>query len=82
MTVSQPTGSAENAITAFELPGQTGADINATTFTINVTVPDGTDLTGAPSVLDISADATVSPARTVLQDFSGAVTYTVTAENG
>ncbi|WP_400072483.1 immunoglobulin-like domain-containing protein [Zobellia russellii] len=82
VTVSQPTGSGENAITAFELPGQTGADINATTFTINVTVPDGTDLTGAPSVLDISADATVSPARTVLQDFSGAVTYTVTAENG
>nr|WP_305852393.1 PKD domain-containing protein [Zobellia sp. B3R18] len=82
VTVSQPTGSGENAITAFELPGQTGADINATTFTINVTVPDGTDLTGAPSVLDISADATVSPARTVVQDFSGAVTYTVTAENG
>ncbi|WP_194524225.1 Ig-like domain-containing protein, partial [Zobellia roscoffensis] len=82
VTVSAPEGSDQNAITAFELPDQTDVNINDTTFTISITVPDGTNLTGAPSVLDISADATVSPARTVVQDFSGVVTYTVTAENG
>ncbi|MGJ8736512.1 Ig-like domain-containing protein, partial [Zobellia laminariae] len=82
VTVSQPAGSGENAITGFELPGQTEVDIDEASFLVTVTVPDGTALNSAPSVLNVSANATVNPARSVVQDFSGAVTYTVTAENG
>ncbi|MBU2947313.1 Ig-like domain-containing protein [Zobellia uliginosa] len=82
VTVSQPAGSGDNAITGFELPNQTEVDIDEASFLVTVTVPDGTALNSAPSVLNVSANATVNPARSVVQDFSGAVTYTVTAENG
>ncbi|WP_415669115.1 PKD domain-containing protein, partial [Zobellia roscoffensis] len=81
VTVSAPTGSDLNEITAFELKGQTDVDIDDTTSTITVTVPDGTDLNTAPSVLNISPNATVTPAIGDIQDFSSPVTYTVTAEN-
>ncbi|MGS0524799.1 PKD domain-containing protein [Zobellia nedashkovskayae] len=81
VTVSAPTGSDENAITAFELTGQTDVNIDDTTSTITVTVPNDTDLNTAPSVLNVSENATVNPAIGDVQDFSGAVTYTVTAEN-
>ncbi|MBU2946338.1 PKD domain-containing protein, partial [Zobellia uliginosa] len=82
VTVSVPEGSGDNAITAFELLGQTDVDIDDTAGTVTVTVPNGTELNSAPSVLNISPNATVNPAIGDAQDFSGAVTYTVTAENG
>ncbi|WP_276167737.1 PKD domain-containing protein [Zobellia alginiliquefaciens] len=81
VTVSAPTGSDQNAITAFEFPGQTDVDIDGTTNTVIVTVPDGTNLNTAPSVLNISPNATVTPAIGDIQDFSQPVAYTVTAEN-
>ncbi|WKX74839.1 DUF5018-related domain-containing protein [Zobellia laminariae] len=81
VTVSAPTGSDLNEITAFELEGQTDVDIDDTTSTITVTVPDGTDLNTAPSVLNVSDNATVNPVIGDIQDFSSPVTYTVTAEN-
>ncbi|CAM4306478.1 Ig-like domain-containing protein [Zobellia roscoffensis] len=56
-------------------------DIDDTTSTITVTVPDGTNLNTAPSVLNISPNATVTPAIGDIQDFSQPVAYTVTAEN-
>ncbi|MGS0528291.1 Ig-like domain-containing protein [Zobellia nedashkovskayae] len=81
VTVSAPIGSVENAITAFELAGQTDVDIDDTTSTITVTVPDDTDLNTTPSVLNVSDNATVNPAIGDVQDFSLPVAYTVTAEN-
>ncbi|WP_194549658.1 Ig-like domain-containing protein, partial [Zobellia nedashkovskayae] len=81
VTVSAPKENDENAITAFELTGQTDVNIDDTTSTITVTVPNDTDLNTAPSVLNVSENATVNPAIGDVQDFSGAVTYTVTAEN-
>ncbi|WKX76126.1 hypothetical protein [Zobellia laminariae] len=81
VTVSAPPGSDQNAITAFELLGQTDVAIDNTAGTITVTVPNGTNLSAAPSVLNVSENATVNPAIGDVQDFSGAVTYTVTAEN-
>ncbi|MGS0528292.1 DUF5018-related domain-containing protein [Zobellia nedashkovskayae] len=81
VTVSVPEGSGDNAITAFELLGQTDVAIDDTAGTVTVTVPNGTNLSAAPSVLTISLDATVDPARSIVQDFSQPVTYTVTAEN-
>ncbi|CAM3615855.1 Ig-like domain-containing protein [Zobellia roscoffensis] len=82
VTVSAPTGSDLNEITGFELTDQTDVDIDDTTSTITVTVPDGTNLNTAPSVLNISPNATVTPAIGDIQDFSQPVVYTVTAENG
>ncbi len=71
-----------NDILAFELPGQNASDIDTDNRTVTVNVPDGTDLNVAPSVMVVSPDATVDPAINIVRDFSSAVTYTVTAENG
>ncbi|MBT9190570.1 immunoglobulin-like domain-containing protein, partial [Zobellia russellii] len=77
-----PTGSGANDITAFGLPVQNSADIDPGTNTVTVNVPDGTDLNVAPQVLGVSPGAMVLPAIGAVQDFSGQVLYTVTAENG
>ncbi|MBT9190563.1 Ig-like domain-containing protein, partial [Zobellia russellii] len=77
-----PTGSGANDITAFGLPVQNSADIDSGTNTVTVNVPDGTDLNVAPQVLGVSPGAMVLPAIGAVQDFSGQVLYTVTAENG
>ncbi|RYZ47206.1 MAG: DUF5018 domain-containing protein, partial [Sphingobacteriales bacterium] len=58
------------------------ATIDATAKTIKAEVPTGTDLTKLVPTLAVSEKATVSPATGVVQDFSKAVTYTVTAEDG
>ncbi|MDO6821403.1 PKD domain-containing protein, partial [Zobellia sp. 1_MG-2023] len=81
-TVLPPTGSGANDITAFGLPVQNSTDIDPGTNTVTVNVPDGTDLNVAPQVLAVSPGATVLPAIGAVQDFSGQVLYTVTAENG
>ncbi|RED93604.1 DUF5018 domain-containing protein [Marinoscillum furvescens] len=49
---------------------------------ITATVPFGTDLTALAPTVTISSKATVSPESGTAQDFSSAVTYTVTAEDG
>ncbi|MDO6811318.1 Ig-like domain-containing protein, partial [Zobellia galactanivorans] len=71
-----------NSVLAFELPGQNSSNIDEDTHTVTVNVPDGTDLNVAPSVMVVSPDATVDPAINAVQDFSGSVVYTVTAQNG
>jgi hypothetical protein len=58
------------------------ATIDATAKTVKAEVPIGTDLTKLTPTLTVSEKATVSPATGVVQDFSKAVTYTVTAEDG
>ncbi len=82
VTVSPPTGSAENDITAFELPGQNSSSVDVDTHIVTVNVPDGTNLNVAPAVLSISTGAAVTPSGQQVQDFNTAVDYLVTAENG
>ena len=71
-----------NDITVFELPGQNGSEIDTEAHTITVNVTDGTELNVAPSALSISGGATIAPGIADLQDFSAAVSYTVTAGDG
>ncbi|UOB16904.1 leucine-rich repeat domain-containing protein [Abyssalbus ytuae] len=56
------------------------AEINQEDKTIAATVPFGTELTSLTPSIEVSEEATVSPAGA--HDFSSEVTYTVTAENG
>lgn len=71
-------------ITAFGLPNQMGnATINSAAGTISVNVPLGTNLTSVtPSVLSISASATINPTATTARDFSSPAVYIVTAQDG
>jgi pectate lyase len=71
-------------ITAFKVPNQIGTEaINSTAGTITLTVPTGTNVSALiPSVLTISAGATISPTATTARDFSSPVPYTVTAQDG
>ncbi len=56
--------------------------IDGTTKIISTTLPAGTDATKLVPTITVSPKATVSPATGVAQDFSKAITYTVTAEDG
>lgn len=79
------TKSSAKAITAFAFNGlnpAVTATIDATAKTISATVTAGTDVTKLVPTITLSDKATVSPASGVAQDFSKAVTYTVTAEDG
>ena len=64
--------------------GVSGENVRIYDNIIFVSVPAATDLsTITPSLIQASPFATVSPTQGVQQDFStGAVTYTVTAQNG
>ena len=69
-----------NDILSFSLTEQTGAaTINATNHTIEIEVETGTSLAALEPTMTISEGASISP--TGAQDFTSAVTYTVTAEN-
>ncbi|MFA9464135.1 MAG: DUF5018 domain-containing protein, partial [Velocimicrobium sp.] len=72
------------AITSFNFGGLTpgvAGTINETNKTVSVAVPYGTDVTAlVPTILHTGAS--VSPNSNVAQDFTNAVTYTVTAEDG
>jgi hypothetical protein len=79
-----PKSSAKD-ITAFAFNGLNPAvngTVDATAKTISATLAAGTDATKLVPTVTVSAKATVSPASGVAQDFSKAVTYTVTAEDG
>jgi Domain of unknown function (DUF5018) len=72
-------------ITAFAFNGLTPAvncAIDAATKTISATLAAGTDATKLVPTVTVSAKATVAPASGATQDFSKAVVYTVTAEDG
>jgi len=83
--------SGDKAITAFSFAGLTPAvtgEINETNHTIALTVPYGTTVTNLVATFTASANATVTvsgtaqTSGTTANDFSSAVTYTVTAEDG
>lgn len=75
--------STNKAISAFTITGQISSVINESLKTIIVYVPAGTDKSSlVTSLITVSEYADVSPAQGVSQNFSSAVTYTVTAEDG
>ena len=79
-----PKSSAKD-ITAFSFNGLTPAvngNVDAATKTISATLAAGTDATKLVPTVTMSAKATVAPASGAAQDFSKAVVYTVTAEDG
>jgi eukaryotic-like serine/threonine-protein kinase len=76
--------SPEKDILTFAFNGITPAvacTIDAATKNISATLPAGTDATKLVPTLTLSPKASVSPATGVAQDFTKAVTYTVTAED-
>ena len=79
---SQP-ASSEKIINSFgfDNPLATG-NIDQTGYTVDVTVPAGTDVTKLAPTIEISNNATISPASGVLQDFTNPVAYLVTAQDG
>ena len=75
--------SSEKTISAFGFNGLTPAvTASVSGNAITATVPFGTALTALVPTITLSPKAIVSPASGVAQDFSNAVTYTVTAEDG
>lgn len=80
-----PTKSSAKDITKFSfaaLSPVVDATIDVSAKTIKAEVPIGSDLTKLVPTITVSDKATISPATGVVQDFSKAVTYTVTAEDG
>ncbi|MEQ8812847.1 MAG: T9SS type A sorting domain-containing protein, partial [Imperialibacter sp.] len=79
---TEPLSSAKDII-SFLLHEQTGdALINTTDHTVTIEVETGTDITNLSPAITVSDKATVSPGSEVTQDFSAAVVYIVTAEDG
>lgn len=58
------------------------ASINKTNRTVDIFLPDTSDLTQVIPEIFISAGATIDPPSGMVQDFSKPVSYTVTSENG
>lgn len=82
VTVTVEPNTATELLT-FELPEQTGAaNIDAEAHTVSIEVAFGTDMTILAPTVTLSEGATSSPASGEIVDFSSAVTYTVTAEDG
>ncbi|HIZ83277.1 MAG TPA: DUF4886 domain-containing protein [Firmicutes bacterium] len=78
ISISMPISS-EAEIKSFTLAGYEGI-IDGDK--ISVTVPYGTDLSALAPEIEISHNATISPAPDEVQDFRKRVQYTVTAEDG
>ena len=70
-----------NGITAFSINGVAGA-VNNTTNTITITMPRGTDVTKLTPVIATSGVKSLTPGSGVTVDFTNAVTYTATMDDG
>ena len=68
-------------ITAFSINGVAGA-VNNTTNTITITMPHGTDVTKLTPVIATNGVKSLTPGSGVTMDFTNAVTYTATMEDG
>ncbi|MDY0279723.1 MAG: DUF5018 domain-containing protein, partial [Salinivirgaceae bacterium] len=74
--------SSEAEILTFAIPEQVGNTvINSTAGTVQLTVQQGTSLTALVPTIALSNGATINPASGTAQDFTNAVTYTVTAQD-
>ena len=82
VSVLQTIGTEANIIN-FSFEEQTsGATINTSTNTVDITVFAGTDVTALIPSISVSDGATINPLSGIARDFSTPVVYTVTAENG
>ncbi|MCG8699300.1 MAG: DUF5018 domain-containing protein, partial [Bacteroidales bacterium] len=83
VTVSvAPVLSSAKEITAFSLAEQTGnATIDPSKYTVDIEVAAGTNVSSLTPTISVSDKASVDPASGASRDFSGVVTYTVTAED-
>ena len=80
--VSEPS-STDADIVSFTLAEEAGAaTIDNNTNTVDIEVEPGTDLSNLTPTIGVSPNATIDPASGVAQDFTSAVTYDVTAEDG
>lgn len=70
----------ETDISRFTVPESLGVSIVATDHTVEVIIPDGTDVTNLTPDIIVSEGGSISPTGT--QDFTNPVIYTVTAEDG
>lgn len=73
--------SKEAKITSFK-EGSIVYELDESTKKITYTYPNGTDVTALSPTIEVSVAATVNPASGEAQDFSKAVKYVVTAEDG
>jgi hypothetical protein len=77
--------SSEKKITTFNFSAVTPVVvgvIDEVTKKINLTVPNGTNVTSLVPTIQLSSKSTVSPASGEAQNFANPLTYTVTAEDG
>ena len=75
-------GNVETEITGFSLMEESSAAIiDAGSKTVNIEVAIGTDVTNLSPTISTSSGAIISPNTGVVQNFTSAVDYTVTAEN-
>ncbi len=83
VTVQNGAATSDKAITSFTTasPSATGS-INESSKIITLSYPVGTAVTSIAPTISVSANATVSPASGVAQNFSTAKTYTVRAQDG
>ncbi len=72
----------ETDITAFSIPGQVLSIVSEANHTVAVTMPYGTDVTALAPSITLSGGASISPQGGTAQNFTGNVTYTVTAQDG
>ncbi|TPN86177.1 DUF5018 domain-containing protein [Aquimarina algicola] len=79
-TESSQTESNQKVIKSFDIADVTGT-IDESTKTITLIINEN-DLTSLTPNIQVSPNATISPASGVVQDFTKPVTYIVTAENG
>lgn len=70
-----------NGITAFSINGIAAA-VNNTTNTITITMPRGTDVTKLTPVIATNGVKSLTPGSGVTVDFTNAVTYTATMDDG
>ena len=81
--VTESVTSSENDILTFSLEQEAAsATINATAHTVSLQVWAGVSLTALVPTITVSPGATVSPASGATQDFTSAVNYTVTDQDG
>jgi hypothetical protein len=88
-TTSQPssattTQSSEKLINSFTFSGLTpsvGGSVDNTNYTVNLTVPTGTDLTSLTPTISVPDNVTISPNSGLEQNFTKPVTYIVTAQD-
>jgi hypothetical protein len=82
VTVTVQAGSNAAEIVTFDIPTQLSSTVNSLASTVSVVMPLGTNLTTLIPAITLSTGAAISPLSGVSQDFTSAVLYTVTAEDG